>query len=257
VTSTRSEHSWREALEAGHFDEAHRLYLLLESPEPGLRRALSTLADLEALVRDKAWARAGKRLERLDERPPVLDWPRLEAELERLASSSRELDRIQPEDALRLLDSVDTRWFVAEEANQRGTASVYGGDPKGARQHFREAVELDPSHYRALTNLGNALLETGEVDEAISCYQRALTLNDEFANAHHNLGVAYRRQGKVGASVRELRRAQRVQQRVGRERDREAIGEGGGKAGLKALRWLLYALVVLAALGILRAGGLL
>lgn len=257
MTGLTAETEWRKAIEAGRFSEAHRLYLLANDEQPEVRRALAALADAEEFVREKSWSRAVRRLDRLDEKPPLLEWPKLEAELQRLADSSRELDRREPDSALELLDAAEERWFSAEAANQRGTANVYSGDLTAAKRHFEQAVELDPRHYRALTNLGNAALESGDVDEAITCYQRALALNDDFANAHHNLGVAYRRQGQVGRSVRQLRRAQRVQQRTERDHTRERLGEGAGAAGLKAMRWLLYALVALVALVILRRQGIL
>jgi tetratricopeptide (TPR) repeat protein len=247
---------WREALEAGRFEEAHRLYLLADAPDPDVRRALSALVDVAEFVREKSWARAARRLERLEVRPPLVDWPALAAELDLLAGSSRHLDRVEPEETLARLEEGASRWFPAEAANQRGTAHAFRGDADDARREFSLAVELDPRHFRALTNLGNSSLEAGDYDEAIACYQRALAVNDEFANAHHNLGVAYRRQGKVAASVRQLRRAQRVQQRSERERAREGLSEGAGKSGLKVLRWALYVLMALVLLIILRGRGL-
>jgi tetratricopeptide (TPR) repeat protein len=247
---------WRAALEGGRFEEAHRLYLLAEAPDPDVRRALSALVDVTEFVREKSWARAARRLERLEAKPPLIDWQALAVEVELLAGSSRHLERIEPEEALARLEKGSYRWFPAEAANQRGTAHALSGDSEDARREFSLAVELDPRHFRALTNLGNSSLEAGDSEGAIGFYQRALALNDEFANAHHNLGVAYRRQGKVAASVRQLRRAQRVQHRGERERARENLGAGAGKSGLKALRWALYLLMALALVVILRGRGL-
>lgn len=250
------ETEWRAALADGRFEEAHKLYLLGDAPDPEVRRALAGLVDVVEFVREKSWTRALRRLERLEEDRSLIDWASLRNEIESLSSSSSSLDQVQPEEALKTLDSVEHRWFPAEAANQRGTARVFSGDVSTAQQDFREAVEKDPRHYRALTNLGNAALEAGEVDEAIAYYEQALAVNDDFANAHHNLGVAYRRQGKVGRSVRQLRRAQRVQQRSEQERAREGLGQGAGKSGLKALRWVLYALVAAAVLALLRGQGM-
>jgi tetratricopeptide (TPR) repeat protein len=247
---------WREALEAGRFEDAHRLYLLADAPDPDVRRALSALVDVTEFVREKSWARAERRLERLDVKPPLIDWTALAAEVDLLAGSSRQLDRVEPEEALALLEERPCHWFPAEAANQRGTAHAFSGEADDARREFSLAVELDGLHFRALTNLGNSSLEAGDFDEAIGFYQRALQVNDEFANAHHNLGVAYRRQGKVAASVRQLRRAQRVQQRSERERARAGLSEGAGKTGLKALRWALYLLIALALVILLRSRGL-
>src|SRR5690606_30871836 len=104
-------------------------------------------------------------------------------------------------------------WFEADVLTQRGTALIYRGEFEQAGELFARALDLDPQHFRALTNLGNVALEQGQVDDAITHYEAAIKLNDGFANAHHNLGVAYRRKGQVGKSVKSLRRAQRVTQR--------------------------------------------
>jgi hypothetical protein len=69
-------------------------------------------------------------------------------------------------------------------------------------------------------------------------------VDDEFANAHHNLGVAYRRKGMIGKSVASLRRAQRAQRkrdsREAREDARELRGRGAGRS----LRWLFWGVLV-------------
>ena len=246
---------WEEAVARGRFDEAERLYIIQEEGDPDVRQALAGLADLLSAMREKAWARVRKRLERLEELPELLDQEALRAEVELLEGFSRRLDRTDPDELLGELEAARVHWFRAEMANQVGTVHIYAGRFEAARNGFEEALEHDPRHYRALTNLGNALLEEGEVDEAIDCYQRALALNEEFANAHHNLGVAYRRKGEVGKSVRHLRRAQRVQQRTEREQAREQVGRSG-QAGMKALRWVLWGVTALVIFMILRNQGL-
>lgn len=251
---TVSRTDWREAVEAGRFEEAQRLMLLAEEPAPELRRAVATLVDVQESVREKSWRRARRRLDRLEERPPLIDWDDLQEELEWLEGVSEQLDRSEPEQALELLASRGWNWFGAEVANQQGTARVYSGEMTLARSRFQQAIDLDPRHFRALTNLGNAWLEEGRVDEAIDCYKRAIAINDEFANAHHNLGVAYRRKGQIGPSVRELRRAQRVQQRVDRDRERERLS-GSSLQGTRMIRWALYGLAALALYVILRNQG--
>ena len=53
-------------------------------------------------------------------------------------------------------------------------------------------------------SLGYALLEKGQIDEAISELQIALSLNPDFAEAHNNLGVAYRRKGLIDEAIEEF-----------------------------------------------------
>jgi tetratricopeptide (TPR) repeat protein len=45
----------------------------------------------------------------------------------------------------------------------------------------------------AHNNLGAAFKDQGKLDEAIACYRRALELKPDFAEAHNNLGNALER----------------------------------------------------------------
>lgn len=248
---------WREAVAIGRFGAARQAYVTAGESDEAVRRALGTLADVEASLREKSWSRAEKRLHELEVRPPFLDWEALEADLATLRRSGEALDKRDPDAALEALEAVRGVSFAAEAETQRGTARIFNDDLEGARTCFERALELDPSHYRALTNLGNVELEQGNVDDAIAAYERALKLNDDFANAHHNLGVAYRRKGNVTKSVRSLRRAQRSLQRHDTAEARTRLREMGSKNASKALKWVLYAGVALAAYLLLRSRGML
>jgi len=248
---------WRDELAVGRFGSAHRAYLLTGGRDPGLQTALSGLSDVQALVRQKAWRRAIRRLENIEARPGQIPWARLEADLERLRRAGEALDRRRPEDAAPELDAVDSGFFDAELETQRGTALIYDDRVDEAAACFERALEADPRHYRALTNLGNVALEQGRVDDAITAYQRALQLNDAFANAHHNLAVAYRRKGELGKSVRSLRRAQRLMQRRDADDARERLGSlSGGRAG-RTLRWVLTIAAAVVLYLVLKSRGML
>ncbi len=91
--------------------------------------------------------------------------------------------------------------------NRRGVCAARAGDPQAARRDFLEALTQNEQSVAALTNLGNLELEAGDLDAAVALYERALRIDDQFASAHHHLGVAYRRMGRLRESVRELRRA--------------------------------------------------
>lgn len=231
---------WRAELEAGRFGSALRAYLLSGEGDPRVQAALSGLSDVQALVRRKGWRRARRRLEQIEDRPAFIPWSRLEADLDRLQRAGEALDRRRPDEAAAELDAVPSgTLFVAEVETQRGTALIYDDRTEEAAACFRRALEADPRHYRALTNLGNVALEQGRVDDAIAAYQRALELNDAFANAHHNLAVAYRRKGELGKSVRSLRRAQRLMQRRDADDARERLGSLTGRRAGRLLRWVL------------------
>lgn len=76
---------------------------------------------------------------------------------------------------------------------------------------FRRAHQLNPAHPGPLTNLGNLCTERANYEEAIAYYHKALDLDPNYANAHHNLAVAYRRIGRIDESIRHLKKAQRLE----------------------------------------------
>jgi predicted O-linked N-acetylglucosamine transferase (SPINDLY family) len=59
------------------------------------------------------------------------------------------------------------------------------------------AVALDPNLAEPHNNLGNALKESGRLDEAIAAFGRAIALGPHLAEPHHNLGGVFREQGRL------------------------------------------------------------
>ncbi len=261
---------WRDLLELRRFNEAKKAYLVAKYAASGVaaldqgptddvtRAALTALADIEDLLRERRYKKAIERLSRLESRPTLAPWHALEADLETLLKVGTALDRRDAEEALSRLGPLEATWFRAEALTLQGTAQIYQGETATAQQSFLDALETDPDHYRALTNLGNLALEEGEIDEAIGRYQRAIEINDEFANAHHNLGVALRRKGHVAKSVRELRRAQRLAYRQDAAQARESF-TGGLKAqrARPVLKWVLWVAVGAVVWWVLRSRGVL
>jgi tetratricopeptide (TPR) repeat protein len=106
---------------------------------------------------------------------------------------------------------------LAERAfllNKRGVARVRLEQRDRAWHDFEAALEARPAYAPALTNLGNLLLEDGDVQAAIAHYERAIASDAGYAVAHLNLGVAYKRAGRIAESVRELRRSQQLEERA-------------------------------------------
>lgn len=55
-------------------------------------------------------------------------------------------------------------------------------------------------------NLGNLLLSQGKLDAAIAAYQRALSLDSNFAGAYVNLADVYRQQAREEEAEKQLRK---------------------------------------------------
>ena len=79
------------------------------------------------------------------------------------------------------------------------------GDARGAAEHYRRAIELDPSNALALFNLGVALEDLRMSEEAVLAYRTALQADPHYADAHYNLARLYERRGEPAAALRHLR----------------------------------------------------
>jgi tetratricopeptide (TPR) repeat protein len=79
------------------------------------------------------------------------------------------------------------------------------GDPRGAAQHYRRAIELRPDSAVALFNLGVALEDLRMAEEAILAYRTALAADAGCADAHYNLAQIYEARGDGPAALRHLR----------------------------------------------------
>ena len=72
-------------------------------------------------------------------------------------------------------------------------------------------IARNPGCWMAYNNLGIALVERGEVDEAISQYDKSLQLHPDYAQAHYNLGNALLQKGKVAEAIAQCEEALRLQ----------------------------------------------
>ncbi len=74
---------------------------------------------------------------------------------------------------------------------------------------LRHGLERDKIYFR----LGNIYFDAGELEKAELAYKKAIEANPEHVNAHHNLSVVYRRQGRIGEYIKLRKRALKLVQR--------------------------------------------
>lgn len=72
---------------------------------------------------------------------------------------------------------------------------------------WRTTIERNPKAWMAYNNLGNVLLQTGRVEEAIAQFKAALEIDPRYATAESNLGNAFLRLGQAETSLAHLRTA--------------------------------------------------
>lgn len=250
-TATSPQRDWQAELKAGHTAAALGRYHHAERLDEEVLAALKVLHDVRRHLRAKRWAKAKRALTDIEAMPEsvanIVDVEQVAQQLETLGATNKLLDQHNPEVALERLEYVTSPLLLAEAQTQRGTAYIFLDEAAQAKAAFAAALEHDPKHYRALTNRGNLSLEENEVDEAIAAYEAALRIHEDFANAHHNLGVAYRRKGQIDKSVRSIRRAQKAMRREDAEDAKGslsgALSSFGGRLGTRRGRYTLYAVV--------------
>ena len=88
-----------------------------------------------------------------------------------------------------------------------GAALQQRGENDDAMRHFQKALEINPGYLEAQNNLGNALNRSGRFDEAISHYLKALEISPDCAEVHLNLGNALIRTGRFDEAIAHLRMA--------------------------------------------------
>jgi tetratricopeptide (TPR) repeat protein len=79
--------------------------------------------------------------------------------------------------------------------------------PEEAKAHLQKALQIQPAFADAHNNLGNLLLQQGQVDEAIAHFQEAQQIQPDFADALSNLGGALLQKGRTGEAIAQFQKA--------------------------------------------------
>ncbi len=85
--------------------------------------------------------------------------------------------------------------------NVLGAAATKLGKLDQAISAFKKAITLNPQHHEAYNNMGNTLSAQGKLDEAIKAFNKAISLKPDYIEAYNNLGVAFRTQGKLDKAI--------------------------------------------------------
>lgn len=84
----------------------------------------------------------------------------------------------------------DIAFRLAALNNNLGNALMENGDLEDSESAYREAIRFQKDYPSALSNLSNVLTMMGRLSEAEACARRALAIQPDFAQAWNNLGTA-------------------------------------------------------------------
>ena len=111
------------------------------------------------------------------------------------------------------------------------------------------ALELEVKQDKVYYRLGNIYFDAGDIDRAEYAYKRAIEENDEHVNAQHNLAVVYRKQGKISKSVKQRKKANKIE--LQNPKDPELSDEEKSYAKWFAFKLILLIVGGLAGLGLI------
>ena len=70
-----------------------------------------------------------------------------------------------------------------------------------SKRLLEKAIQISPNSANAHYNLGNTYQELGETQQAINCYQQAIQINPNHADTNHNLGVLMKQVGETQQAI--------------------------------------------------------
>jgi tetratricopeptide (TPR) repeat protein len=94
--------------------------------------------------------------------------------------------------------------------NNLGDVLLKSGRIPEAIEHWVHALRVKPDFAEAHYNLGVALAQAGRIPEAIERWEQALRLKPDYPEAHYNLGTALGQAGRVGEAIRHFEQALRI-----------------------------------------------
>jgi tetratricopeptide (TPR) repeat protein len=91
--------------------------------------------------------------------------------------------------------------------NNLGAAHALAGQTTAAMDCYQQALRLKPDFAEAFNNLANVQRGVGRLKEAVACYHQAVLIRPHYAEAHNNLGLALWEQGHAQEAEHHFRQA--------------------------------------------------
>jgi acetyltransferase-like isoleucine patch superfamily enzyme/tetratricopeptide (TPR) repeat protein len=107
--------------------------------------------------------------------------------------------------------SVEQKAYYAQLNNELGMTKKQAGDLESAISCYQKAILLQPNNSIAHQNLGVAFQAQGKLEAALHCYQQALELQPEYAEAINNLGTLFEQQGELQQALQSYQQAFKLQ----------------------------------------------
>ncbi len=106
-------------------------------------------------------------------------------------------------DDLRGYENLVTGWIQSGHAKVEEITGAYG--QWLARAPADTALRLVYRNF--CLNLGNSYFKNGELTDAARFYEKAISIDSTYPNAHNNLGSVYAQEGNLDSAMREFQRA--------------------------------------------------
>jgi tetratricopeptide (TPR) repeat protein len=106
-----------------------------------------------------------------------------------------------------------------EAHNNLGIAVAQRGEVDEALDQFQKALALNPRYAEARYNLGLAFAQKGRIDDAMAQYQKALDADPNIAQAHNNLGNAFLQKGNLDQAIAQYQSALAIDPNIAQARN--------------------------------------